>query len=123
MDHDSVVKKDQFIDISVAIRSIFDWAAPADVVKTLKIYCSALYGSMLWDLGGEKASEVYSAWDTAIKLVQVLSCGDISARTDILSRYGQFFRGLKNSVSQEVRVRFNFVARDLTTSAKKLKVC
>ena len=34
---------------------------------------------------------------------------------------GQFFRGLKNSASQEVRVRFNFVARDLTTSAKNLK--
>ena len=89
---------------------------------------------MLWDLDVEKASQVYSAWDTAIKLSwscprwtrtfllqQVLSCGDTSARTDILSKYGKFFRGLKNSVSQEVRVRFNFVARDLTTSAKKLK--
>ena len=135
MDHDSVMKRAQFIDSSVAMRCMFDWAAPADVVKALKIYCSAFYGSMLWDLGGEKASQVYSAWDTAIKLTwscprwtrtfllqQVLACGDTSARTDILSRYGKFFRGLRTSVSQEVRVLSNYVARDLqTTTAKNIK--
>ena len=49
MDHDSVMKRAQFIDSSVAMRCMFDWAAPADVVKALNIYCSAFYGSMLWD--------------------------------------------------------------------------
>ena len=48
---------------------------------------------MLWDLGSEKASQVYSAWDTAVKLAW--SCGMPSAKTDILGRYGKFCRGLR----------------------------
>ena len=91
---------------------------------------------MLWDLGGDKAFQVYSAWDTAVKLTwscprwtrtfllqQVLACGMRSARTDILGRYGKFCLGLRTSVCQEVRVLFNFVSRDLQcTTAKNLKV-
>ena len=90
---------------------------------------------MLSDLGGERASQVYSAWDTAVKftwscprwtrtflLQQVLSCGMTTAKTDILGRYVKFIRGLRTSVSQEVRVLFNLVARDLqTTTAKNIK--
>ena len=90
---------------------------------------------MLWNLMGEKASQVFTAWDTAIKLTwscprwtrsfllqQVLSCGDTSARTDILARYGKFSRGLRTSVSKEVRVMYNMVSRDMqTTTAKNLR--
>ena len=129
MDHDVVVKRAQFIDKSVEVRTMFEWAAPAEVLQAMKTYCSDLYGSMLWDLGGDKASQVYSAWDTAFKLSwscprwtrtfllqQVLACGMTSARTDVLGRYGKFAMGLRTSVCQEVRVLFNFVARDLWTS-------
>ena len=106
MDHDAVVKRANFIDKSVEVRNMFDWAAPAEVLQALKYYCSAFYGSMLWDLGGDKASQMYSAWDTAVKLAwscprwtrtfllqQVLASGMTSARTDILGRYGKFFKG------------------------------
>ena len=132
MDHDTVVKRAQFIDRSVEVRSMFGWAAPADILKVLKTYCSAFYGSMLWDLGGEKAGQVYRSWDTAVKLTwscprwtrtyllqQVLSCGEISARTEILSRYSKFCKGLRASVSPEVRVLFNLAARDLQSTTGK----
>ena len=90
---------------------------------------------MLWNLGGEKANQVYSAWDTTVKLTwscprwtrtfllqQVLSCGMTSARTDILGRYVKFLMGLRSSLCQEVRVLFNIVARDLlSTTAKNIK--
>ena len=90
---------------------------------------------MLWDLGSEKASQVYSGLDTAVKLAwscprwtrtfllqQVLACGIPSAKTDILRRYGKFCRGLRASVCQEVRVMFNLVSRDLQcTTAKNIK--
>jgi hypothetical protein len=136
MEHDVVVKRAQFIDKSVEVRNMFEWAAPAEVLVALKTYCSDFYGSMLWDLGSEKASQVYSAWDTAVKLTwscprwtrtfllqQVLACGMTSAKTDILGRYGKFCRGLRTSVCQEVRVLFNLVARDLQcTTAKNLKL-
>ena len=46
-----------------------------------------------------------------------------SARTDVLGRYGKFFMGLKTSVCNEVRVLFNYVARDLqSTTAKNIKM-
>ena len=90
---------------------------------------------MLWDLRGEKASQVYKSWDTAVKLAlgcprwtrifllqEVLTCGDTSARTDILSRYGKFVKGLKSSASEEVRILFNLVSRDLqSTTGRNLK--
>ena len=132
MDHDAVIKRAKFIDQSVEVRNMFHWAAPADVLKALKIYCSSFYGAMLWNLMGEKASQVFSAWDTAVKLTwscprwtrsfllqQVLSCGDTSARTDILARYGKFSRGLRTSVSKEVRVLYNMVSRDMQTTTAK----
>ena len=115
---------------------MFDFAAPAEVLHAMKIYCSDYYGSMLWDLGGDKASQLYSAWDTAVKLtwscprwtrtflMQKVLAGDLtSARTDILGRYGKFCRGLRTSVSQEIRVLFNLVSRDLQcTTGKNLKL-
>ena len=136
MDHDVVVKSAEFIDKSVEVRTMFSWAAPVEVLSDLKIYCSDFYGSMLWHLGGEKASQVHSAWGTAVKLTwicprwtrtflvqQVLSCGIPSAETDILGRYAKFSRGLKTSTSQEVQVLFNLVSRDLqSTTGKNLRL-
>ena len=136
MDHDAVIKRAQFIDKSVEVGNMFEWAAPPEVLKALKFYCSDFYGSMLWDLGGDKAGQVYTAWDTAIKLAwscprwtktfllqQVLASDVTSAKTDILGRYGKFSRGLRTSVCQEVRVLFNLVSRDLRcTTAKNLKL-
>ena len=135
MDHDAVIKRAQFIHKSVEVRTLFNWAAPCDILRSLKLYCTAFYGSMLWDLGGEKASQVYNSWDTAVKLAwgcprwtrtfllqEVLTGGDTSARTDILSRYGKFVKGLKSSVSQEVRILFNLVSRDIqSTTGRNLK--
>ena len=136
MDHDVAVKRAQFVDKSVEIRDMFEWAAPAEVLQALKTYCSDFYGAMLWNLGGDKASMVYSAWDNAVKLTwscprwtrtfllqQVLASGMRSARTEILGRYGKFCMGLRTSVSQEVRVLFNYVARDLqSTTAQNIKM-
>ena len=135
MDQDAVVKRAEFIDKSVEVRTMFRWAAPIEVLTALKVYCSDFYGCMLWDLGGDKASQVYSAWNTAVKLTwscprwtktflvqQVLASGSTSAETDILARYGNFSKGLRTSRSQEVRVLFNLVSRDLqSTTRKKLK--
>ena len=132
MDHDAAVKRAHFIDKSVEVRMMFEWAAPAEVLTALKTYCSDFYGSMLWNLGGEKASQVFSAWDTAVKLAwscprwtktfllqQVLACDMTSARTDVLGRYAKFSMGLRTSVCQEVRVLFNYISRDLQSITSK----
>ena len=61
-------------------------------------------------------------WTRTFFLQHVLSYGMTSVRTDILSRYGKFSRSLRTSISQEIRVLFNIVARDLqSTTAKNIK--
>ena len=134
MEHDATVKKAQFIQKSVEVRTMFSWAPPHEILTALKTYCSSFYGSMLWDLGGSAAKQVYTSWDVAVKfswecpretrtflLQQVLRCGQTSAKTDIICRYPKFFRGLRKSVSQEVTVLCNLVSRNQrSTTAKNL---
>ena len=87
---------------------------------------------MLWDLGGEKAGQVFNSWTTAIKLAwgvprgtrtylvqQVLAPGITSAKVDILARFGGFFRSLRKSPSHEVAVMANLVGRDLRSTTGK----
>ena len=105
------------------------FAAPAEVIKALKVYCNSFYGSCLWDLAGEKAGQVYSAWNFSVKLAwgcpqqtrtyfvqQLLNCGYTSARVDLLARFSKFFYSLRNSVCHEVQVLSRFVARDVMMS-------
>ena len=68
MEQDAAVKRAKFIQSSVEIREQFKFAAPAEVVKALKVYSNSFYGCNLWDLGGDKAKQVYTAWNTAVKL-------------------------------------------------------
>ena len=126
MEQDAAVKRATFIRSSVEIREVFKFAAPAEVLKSLKIYSNSFYGSCLWDLGGEKAKQVFTAWDYTVKLVwgcpawtrtyilqQLLSCGHTSAKVDILSRYVKFFHSLRKSASHEVQVLSRYLARDV----------
>ena len=126
MEHDARIKRAIFIDKSVEVRETFGFASPVEVLTALKIYASSFYGCMLWDLGGEGATQVYNAWTTGIKLTwsvprstrsclvqQVLASGLTSAKVDILARYGGFFRSLRQSPSQEVSVMANLAGRDL----------
>ena len=129
MDQDTIVKKAKFINESVQIRSMFDFASPFEVMRAIKVYCSSFYGCMLWDLDGEKTNQVFNAWNTAVKhvwgcprttrkfLVQrILSCGLYSARTEILGRYSKFVKSLKSSPSDEIRILVNIVSRDVQSN-------
>ena len=120
MELDASCKRAQFIEKSVEIRTMFQWAGPAEIMRALKLYLSSFYGAMLWDLAGERARQVFSAWNTAVKLTwdcpratktfllqNTLSCDMSSARTDILGRYPMFFLSLKESACSEVRVLSN----------------
>ena len=69
MEQDASIKRAKFISSSSEIREIFKFAAPAEIIKAMKIYCNSFHGSCLWDLQGEKAKQVYSAWDMAVKLI------------------------------------------------------
>ena len=68
MEYDAVVKRAIFINKSVEIRENFHFASPVEILSAFKIYCSSFYGCMLWDLGGERAGQVFNAKTAAIKL-------------------------------------------------------
>jgi hypothetical protein len=123
--NDASIARAKFIDQSVETRQAFSFASPVEIIRALQVYCSSHYGSMLWELEGEAASQYFNSWTTAVKLAwdcprgtrtylvqQVLACGTSSARTDIMARYSKFFRGLRNSPCREVAVLANLIARD-----------
>ena len=132
MEQDAAIKRAQFISSSVQIREVFKFAAPSEVLKSMKIYSNSFYGSSLWNLAGEKAKQVYSAWNHTVRLIwgcplwtrtyfvqQLLCCGQTSAKVDILSRYVKFFHSLRHSASHEVQVLCRYLARDMQSVTGK----
>ena len=132
MEHDVEIKRAKFINSAVEVEEVFKAAAPSEVVKALKVYSSSFYGSNLWDLGGEKARQVFNSWSTSVKLAwglpqqtrtyilqHLLSCGFSSAKVDIITRFVKFFQGLRSSASYEVQVLSRLLARDLQSVTGK----
>ena len=111
MDFDANIKRARFINDSVE---------------------SHWYGSMLWDLYGVKANQVYKAWNTCVKLTwnvprathtfivdNVLAPQFYSVRQQLLGRYVNFTRKLRCSQSPEVCMVFNMVARCARSTTDK----
>ena len=66
MDQDIRTKRAKFIDESVEMRETFGYASPAEVLRI--VYVGSHYGSMLWDLGSDMATQYFNAWTTCVKL-------------------------------------------------------
>jgi hypothetical protein len=122
------LKHSLFISNSLDVRETFKFASPVEILRAVKVYTCSFYGSNLWDLGGPMAGQVYTAWDTCVRLAwsvpratrgylvhHVLSEGMTSARVDILSKFVGFFKGLRFSPSPEVSFMAYMVGRDLRT--------
>ena len=129
MEHDAKVKWAQFISKSTEIRETFSFASPVEVLRAVKVFAGDLYGSNLWQLAGDQAEQVFHAWDTCVKLAwqvprsthtyfveRLLGCGISHVRTDILARYVNFMKSLRESPSVEVSILANIVARDVRTT-------
>ena len=119
-------QKAMFIDKSVEIREMFHFASPVEVLGAMKVFCGSFYGCMLWDFGGNKTSQVFKSWTTAVKLSwsvpratrtylvqKVLASGRTNAKVQILARYANFFSSLRKSPCHEVVIMANIAARDI----------
>ena len=62
------MKRAQFIETSVQIQETFGFAKPGEILQANQTYAGHWYGSMLWDLYGEKAGQIYQSWNTCVKL-------------------------------------------------------
>jgi hypothetical protein len=134
MEHDAKVKRAIFIENSTNIRELFEFAHPAQVLQAVNVYASHFYGSMLWNLYGVGANQVFRSWNTCAKLAwgvprwshnyfveHVLSAGIPHVRQKILGQYLGFTKKLMNSDSPEIRILANSVARDAAQLAERYK--
>ena len=124
MEFDANIKRAQFIECSVKIQESFGFAQPNEILQAIHTYAGHWYGSMLWDLFGEKAGQIYRSWSTAVKLTWdvprsthtflvhgLLAPHLPTVKQQLLSRYVNFVKKLFSSISPEVRVVANMVAR------------
>ena len=129
MDMDTRMKRGSFITNSTDIRSMFSFALPVQVLNAISVYSAHFYGSMLWDLYGDVAGQVYRSWNTCVKLVwnlprsthnyfvdNLLAEDFPSVRKKILSQYVSFLQRLRKSVSTEVRLMSYIAAADIRST-------
>ena len=136
MENNAHMSRARYIDQTVEVRQSFAFASPVEVLRALQVHCTSYFGSMLWDFGDAGATQFFNAWTTTIKLTwncpratrtylvqNVLSCGYISAKCEILARFCKFMQGLPNSPSKEVTILTNLVARDVrSTTGRNLNL-
>jgi hypothetical protein len=68
MELDAKMKRAGFIENSTEIREMFGFAHPSQILGAVQVYTCHFYGSMLWDLFGKMAGQVYRAWNTCVML-------------------------------------------------------
>ena len=124
---DIEIKRAEYIGKTVQLRDTLHFASPVEVLTATEVYLSDYYGSLAgWDLGSEKAKMFFNAWNIHVKLTwkvprqtksfllqQVLAQGFTSSQTEVLSRFVNFFRSLRNAPSHEVRTAALLGGRDL----------
>ena len=124
MDMDISMKRAEFIESSVQIRETFNFARPEEILKAVNVYCSHFYGSMLWDLYGNKANQLFNSWSTCVKLAwdiprsthtyiveDVLAKDFFTVKQQLVGRFVDFFQKLLKSPSSEIRVVANMAGR------------
>ena len=128
MEHDARVKRAMFIQKSTEIREMFSFANPVQVLQAVRVYAAHFHGSMLWNLYGNGANQVFRSWNTCVKLAwgvprwthnyfveHILSTGIPHIRQQVLCQYLGFCKKLLNSGSEEIRLVANIVGNDVNS--------
>ena len=58
-----------FISKMHSLNQEFYFNNPDVILKLYNIYCCSFYGSSIWDLSSKCASKLYTAWNTAIRIL------------------------------------------------------
>ena len=129
MDYDINCKRGMFIENTTAIRETFQFADPVQKLKAIQVYCCDLYGSMLWNLGGDKAEQMFRCWNTCVKLCwdvprsthtflvnNFLAATCTPLRGQAMARYVKFYATLLSSPCKEVAVVSRMVGGDASTT-------
>ena len=128
-DADAKVRRAGFISKSVEVREQFSFAAPAQVLKAVRILCCHAYGAVLWRLNSTAATSYFKAYTSCVKRVfrlplntytylveGHLGSGAPLLRNMVLSRYPNFYQNLRKSPCVEVSLMAEMVAKDARTT-------
>ena len=99
------------------------------IVSAVQKYSTAFYGSNLYALRSDTASQLFGSWRTCVKLIwdlprgcrnyfldTVLAKDVIPPDVSLMTRFVTFFHSLVNSPSTEVSVLCRLSARDIRTN-------
>ena len=64
---DATSKRSQFIDRNINLNQEFSLAHPELKSRINQIYNDSFYGSILWDLKGEKTKQIINSWSVAVR--------------------------------------------------------
>ena len=131
MTMDTSMRRGAYIGKTLEVQAAFNFAAPAEVLGAVKLYCGDLYGGMLARLDSVPASQLMNCWAKTVKdmwgipwathsiYARWLSSGHSSIREDLLSRWPKFFRSLLSGPSPEATTLARVAAanRRSTTAA------
>ena len=137
MNLDAKMKRGSFIGRSLKVRDAFGFAAPTQVLGSVKVFASDLYGGMLWRLDSQPALQVTRCWHTCVKdvwglsrathtaTVRWLATPHTSLREDLLARWAKYYQSLLSSASPKVVTIARIAASDLrtTTGANNDLIC
>ena len=107
------------------VRNEFAFAAPAQILKVVRILCCSAYGAVLWRLDSAEASSFFKAYNSCIKRIWRLpldtftylveghlSLGLPPLRNMVLSRFPIFYQHLLRSPCSEVSVLAELMSKD-----------
>ena len=122
---DAGVRRAAFIASSVEVRNEFAFAAPAQVLKAVRILCCSAYGAVLWRLSSFEASSFFKAYSSCVRRIWQLpldtytylveghlSDGVPPLRNMVLSRYSTFYQNMLRSPCSEVTVLAELISKD-----------
>ena len=129
MEYDTNCKRGKFIESSTSIRETFSFAEPTQMLQAVQVYCSDMYGAMLWNLFGERADQMFRCWNTCVKMCwdvprsthtflvnNLLADKFIPLRSQAMTRYVKFYRSLLSSPCKEIAVIARIVGRNAATT-------
>ena len=122
---DTVEKRAQYIGKNIELNQEFSFAHPVLKSRINQIYNSSFYGSMLWNLKGEKTKQLINSWSVSVREMWNLPwnthrtfiepLGGTHAQTLIYTRYIGFIQSIRKSNKMAVIYLLEKVVQDLNT--------
>ena len=125
MAHDVKIRRINYIDKTTDIRTTFSFAHPEQIISAIDKHVGDHYGLLLSDLFQDETEKYFRCWGTCVKLCysvprsshryfvsNLLASEVYSIRTNLLSRYVNFFRSCLQSKSPEVSLMAHLAGHD-----------